>query len=63
MIGVHFAIKWEMHFTGDSYLPQYSLVTNFPKSNKEQALDSLEWIKVLSIGCNIYPGHGDIVYV
>ena len=50
-------------FTGDSYLPQYSLVTNFPKSNKEQALDSLEWIKVLSIGCNIYPGHGDIVYV
>lgn len=50
-------------FSGDSYLPQYSLVANFPKSNKKQALDSLEWIRELSIGCNIYPGHGDVVYV
>lgn len=50
-------------FTGDSYLPQYPLVANFPKSNKKQALDSLERIRELSVGCNIYPGHGDIVYV
>lgn len=50
-------------FTGDSYLPQYHLVANFPKSNKKQALASLEWIKEFSIGRHIYPGHGDIVYV
>ncbi|RHL08529.1 MULTISPECIES: MBL fold metallo-hydrolase [Bacteroides] len=49
-------------FTGDSYLPQYDLITNFPKSNKEQAFKSLERIKELSVGCSLYPGHGDIVY-
>ncbi len=50
-------------FTGDSYLPQYGVMTNFPKSNKMDAVKSLEKIKRISAGCDIYPGHGNIVYV
>lgn len=49
-------------FTGDSYLPQYDLIASLPKSNKEDAMRSLERIKELSAGCNLCPGHGDIVY-
>lgn len=50
-------------FTGDSYLPQYRLITNLPKSNKEDAQKSLTKIINLSAGCCIYPGHGNIVHV
>lgn len=50
-------------FTGDSYLPQYGVVANLPKSGKNEALKSIERIKNISIGCNIFPGHGDIVQI
>ena len=50
-------------FTGDSYLPQYGVVANLPKSDKNEALKSIERIKNISIGCNIFPGHGDIVQI
>ena len=35
-------------FTGDSYIPQIKVVTNFPKSNKEEAIASLEKILFLA---------------
>ncbi|MCE8975438.1 MBL fold metallo-hydrolase [Bacteroides fragilis] len=50
-------------FTGDSCLPQYGVVANLPKSDKNEALKSIERIKNISIGCNIFPGHGDIVQI
>jgi hydroxyacylglutathione hydrolase len=48
-------------FTGDSYLPNYKVITNFPKSDKAQAEKSLIKIKEsVALGAkNIYPGHGD----
>lgn len=49
-------------FTGDSYLPQHKVVTTFPKSNKREAEKSLERIKKIAVGCNLYPGHGEIIY-
>lgn len=49
-------------FTGDSYIPSVKLVTNFPKSNKEQAKESLNRILDLSKKCSILcPGHGEIL--
>lgn len=49
-------------FSGDSYLPQHKVVASFPKSDKKKALESLELIKNIATDCNIYPGHGKIVY-
>lgn len=50
-------------FTGDSYLPQYNVVSNFPKSNKEEARQSLQLIKKLLEDEEIIccPGHGEMV--
>lgn len=50
-------------FTGDSYLPQYDVFTGFPKSNKNEAQQSLRFIRQLlcdrvNVCC---PGHGEIV--
>mgnify|MGYP003966512289 FL=1 len=49
-------------FTGDSFLPDYKVITNFPKSDKVQANKSLRKIKnaIKSGAKNVYPGHGDI---
>lgn len=49
-------------FTGDSYIPGVKLVANFPKSNREQAKESLCKILELSKKCSILcPGHGEIL--
>ena len=37
-------------FTGDAYIPGVKVVTNFPKSNKQQAAESLERILTLAEG-------------
>lgn len=45
-------------FTGDSYIPGIKVVTNFPRSNKQQAQESLK--KLLQIetnGCIVHCGH------
>ena len=47
-------------FTGDSYIPGVKVVTNLPKGNKIQALESLERIKELAKNRIICPGHGEI---
>lgn len=49
-------------FTGDSFLPDYKLMTKFPKSDKVQAKESLVKIKkMIELGArNVYPGHGNI---
>lgn len=44
-------------FTGDAYIPGIQTVTNLPGGNKQQAAESIETIKKLAIGRNIYPGH------
>lgn len=44
-------------FTGDSYIPGAKVVTNLPKGNKSQALESLERIKEMARGLTVYPGH------
>lgn len=44
-------------FTGDSYIPGIKTVTNLPKGNKSQAIESEALIKSLAIGKTIYPGH------
>ena len=52
----------EFIFTGDSYLPDYKVMTKFPKSNKVQAEESLIKIKeFIALGAkNVFPGHGDV---
>lgn len=49
-------------FTGDSFLPDYTILTKFPKSDKILANRSLINIKemIKSGAENVYPGHGDI---
>jgi len=47
-------------FTGDSFLPEYKLIASFPRSNKEEAIRSGDFIMKLKEGCTIYPGHGDV---
>lgn len=44
-------------FTGDSYIPGIKTVTNLPKANKIQSLESENLIERLAIGKTIYPGH------
>lgn len=48
----------EYLFTGDSYIPGMKVVANFPKSNKQQASESLCKIQNLAKKCLwICPGH------
>lgn len=44
-------------FTGDSYIPGIKVVTKFPYSNRQDAIESLNCIYTISKGCKIYPGH------
>lgn len=48
-------------FTGDSYIPNNKLVTVFPKSDKTEALLSLNKIINLLETRDAYPGHGQVV--
>ena len=48
-------------FTGDAYIPGLKVVTTFPKSNKMDALVSVQRIVNRSHIKTIYPGHGDIL--
>ena len=48
-------------FTGDAYIPGVKVVSNLPQGNKQQAKDSIEKIRELSIGKTIFPGHKEIV--
>lgn len=52
-------------FTGDSYLPDYKVITNFPKSDKNLAKQSLNKIyDMISLGDKeVFPGHGSILNV
>lgn len=55
-------IVGDYFFTGDSYIPNVKLVTNFPKSDKEKAIKSLEKIFVLMGVCSyLCPGHSDVI--
>lgn len=47
----------EAVFTGDSYIPGYSVVVTFPRSSKTDSLFSLKKIEELLIKKKVYPGH------
>lgn len=48
----------EWLFTGDAYIPGLKTVTNFPRSNKQQAKESLVRLQELErSGLKIMPGH------
>ena len=48
----------EYLFTGDSYIPGVNVVKTFPRSNKEQAVESLVRLEELErSGLMIMPGH------
>jgi len=50
----------ECFFTGDSYIPGQKVITTFPKSNKEQANESIQKIINLFLDNTIvFPGHGE----
>lgn len=49
-------------FTGDSYIPNVKLVSNFPKSNKWDAQESLKKIfGLMDKCCYVCPGHCEIL--
>ena len=48
-------------FTGDSYLPQYRLMTTFPKGDKIKGQESLNMIMKMANGCDVHPGHGRVL--
>lgn len=48
-------------FTGDSYIPGVKVHSNFPKGDKNLAMESLERLKILSENKIICPGHGQIL--
>lgn len=48
-------------FTGDSYMPEYKVLMNFPKSNKTQAKASETLLKKIAQGVKVHPGHGNVV--
>ncbi len=50
-------------FTGDSYIPNIKVITSFPKSNECEAKISYNRILEQTKRKNIYPGHGDCVYI
>lgn len=48
----------DMLFTGDSYIPGVKVVATFPRSNKQQAAESLARLQELErSGLKIMPGH------
>ena len=44
-------------FTGDAYIPGEKIIMNFPKSNKELALESLAYLQGISDQYVLFPGH------
>jgi hydroxyacylglutathione hydrolase len=49
----------EVFFTGDSFIPNKRVVTTFPKSNKQLAMQSIDRIiNTFKDATIIYPGHG-----
>ena len=45
-------------YTGDAYIPGVKVVTSFPRSNKQQAAESLARLQQLEAsGLNVKPGH------
>ena len=48
-------------FTGDSYIPGIKVITSFPHSDKQLAVQSLEKILRLTKGRGVCPGHNDCV--
>ena len=45
-------------YTGDAYIPGVKVVTTFPRSNKQQAAESLERLQQLEAsGLKVLPGH------
>lgn len=49
-------------FSGDSFIPGVKVITTFPRSDKQEAVRSVEVISKVAKGRGIYPGHGDIVF-
>lgn len=47
-------------FTGDSFIPGIKVMASFPRSNRPNAEASKQRIIEMSIGRNVYPGHGEI---
>lgn len=47
-------------FTGDAYIPGLKVITSFPKSNKQEAINSEQRIISRNHIRTIYPGHGNI---
>lgn len=51
-------------FTGDSYIPGIKTMASFPKSNKQKAATSEQYIKSLfKPGTIVCPGHNDILVI
>lgn len=53
-------ITWligESLFSGDSLIPGVKTITNLPKSNRYQAIESENIIRMLSHDRQLYPGH------
>ena len=45
-------------YTGDSYIPGVKVVTSFPRSNRQQAAESLARLQQLEAsGLQVMPGH------
>lgn len=50
----------DLIFTGDSYIPNFKVISSMPRSNKEDTKISLERIMDLVKSRDVYPGHHDI---
>lgn len=48
------------YFTGDSYIPNFKVVTLFPNSDKCEARKSIRLIEQLIVHSNVFAGHGRV---
>lgn len=46
-------------FTGDSFIPGLKVITTFPHSDRREAELSVQRIKNIAEGWDVYPGHGE----
>ena len=44
-------------FTGDSYIPGHRVVTNLPRCDKKQALQSEAFLQQIELKYKLFPGH------
>ena len=44
-------------FTGDSYIPGHRVVTNLPRCDKKQALQSEAFLQQIALKYKLFPGH------